>query len=335
MVGPNGEGKTNLLEAMHYLLTLTSPRVSADATLIADGSEVAYVRGETQGVEGRTLIEIELRRAGANRIQVNRSPVRRRRDLRKHVRAVFFGPHDLRVVQGEPGARRDFMDEALRSLWPPRESVLNAYDKVLRQRNRLLKDWQGNGKPPGLDTWSDELSSSGAEVIQARLEVVETLATAASSGFEALSGAGMDVAYLPNVEGGDDPEEFRRRLSEREGDELVRRTTLAGPHRDDMRLGVKDLTVRGFASHGEAWGAALCLRLGLADAVTAAFRETPLLLVDDPFSALDPRRRDQVAAGLLDRGQVLVSVADDADIPPQSQALWRVQAGRVEVEHAA
>ena len=335
MVGPNGEGKTNLLEAMHYLLTLTTPRVSADATLIADGSEVAYVRGETQGLEGRTLIEIELRRVGANRLQVNRSPVRRRRDLRKHVRAVFFGPHDLRVVQGEPGARRDFMDEALRSLWPPRESVLNAYDRVLRQRNRLLKDWQGGGKPPGLDTWSEELAGSGADVIQARLEVVDAIAEAASGGFEALSGDGMDVAYTPNIEGGQDPEEFRRRLTEREQDELVRRITLAGPHRDDMRLGVKDLVVRGFASHGEAWGAALCLRLGLADAVTTTFRETPLLLVDDPFSALDPGRRDHVAAGLRERGQVLVSVADDADIPRDSRAIWRVRGGRVEVEDAA
>lgn len=335
MVGPNGEGKTNLLEAMYYLLTLSSPRASTDATLIAHGADVAYVRGETEGLEGRTLIEIELRRVGANRIQVNRSPIRRRRDLRKHVRAVFFGPHDLRVVQGEPGARRDFIDEAIRSLWPARESVLNAYDRVLRQRNRLLKDWQGSARPPGLETWNEELAASGAAVTRLRLEAVAALAQPASREFAALSGGGMEVAYTPHVEGGDDEQVFLQRLAERETDELIRRITLVGPHRDDLKLGVKDLAVRGFASHGEAWGAALSLRLGLGTAVSEVFGEDPLLVVDDPFSALDPHRRDQVAAGLRGRGQVLLSVADEADIPADPAAVWRVRSGSVGADDAA
>lgn len=335
LVGPNGEGKTNLLEAMCYLLTLSSPRVSSDATLIAEGAEVAYVRGEVQGLEGRTLIEIELRRVGANRIQMNRSPIRRRRDLRKHVRAVFFGPHDLRIVQGEPGARRDFVDETIRGLWPAREAALNTYERVLRQRNRLLKDWQGSGRPDGLGTWNDELAAAGGAVIAARVEAVEALAEPASREFATLSGAGMEVVYAPHVEGGDDPQVFLRELGERENDELIRHITLVGPHRDDLKLGVRDLVVRGFASHGEAWGAALSLRLGLGTAVRVAFGEDPLLLVDDPFSALDPQRRQLVADGLNDRGQVLVSVADEAEIPSGSRAVWRVRAGSVEADDAA
>jgi len=329
IVGPNGEGKTNLLEGMFYLLTLSSPRVSADALLIRDGADAAYVRGETQGREGKALIEIEIRRAGANRVQINRSPVRRKRDLRNQVRAVFFGPHDLRVVQGEPGARRDFLDEAIRALWPTRESSLTAYERVLRQRNRLLKDHQGPGRPQGLETWNEELTRSGGAVVEARAEVVEKLTGPADDEFRRLSGYGLEVRYLPNVFGPDLVEAFMERLAQREPDELVRRTTLVGPHRDDLYLGVRELTVRGFASHGEAWGAALSLRLGLSTAVADLFGERPVLLVDDPFSALDPKRRDQVAAGLPGRGQVVVSVADEHDVPKGRTAVWDVVSGEV------
>lgn len=327
VVGPNGEGKTNLLEGMFYLLTLSSPRVSADPLLIRDGADSAYVRGETQGPEGKALIEIEIRRAGANRVQINRTAVRRKRDLRKQVRAVFFGPHDLRVVQGEPGARRDFLDEALRALWPARESSLAAYERVLRQRNRLLKDHQGPGRPPGLETWDEELARSGAAVVVAREEAVEKLAARADDEFQRLAGYGLEVRYMPNVPGS--VEAFRERLAEREADELIRSTTLVGPHRDDLHLGVRALTVRGFGSHGEAWGAALSLRLGLSSAVAEVFGEAPVLLVDDPFSALDPKRRDHVAGGLPGRGQVIVSVADEHDIPRGCSAIWDVVSGEV------
>lgn len=329
VVGSNGEGKTNLLEGMFYLLTLTSPRTSSDTVLIRDGAESAYVRGETQGVGGRTLVEIEIRRVGANRVQVDRSPVRRKRDLRKHVRAAFFGPHDLKVVQGEPGARRDFMDEAIRSLWPMRESVLSTYDRVLRQRNRLLKDRQGSDKPPDLETWNEELATAGIAVVQARSEAAAKLSGPADEEFRRLSGYGLDVRYLPNTAGADTEQAFLRRLAERETDELARRVTLVGPHRDDLHIGVRDLTARGFASHGEAWGAALSLRLGLATAISVEFGEQPVLLIDDPFSALDPKRRDQVSEGLPGRGQVIVSVADEHDVPASSVAVWDVEAGRV------
>jgi len=328
-VGPNGEGKTNLLEGLFYLLTLSSPRVSGDSLLIRDGADAAYVRGESQGRAGRTLIEIEIRRVGANRVHVNRSPVHRKRDLRKLVRAVFFGPHDLRIVQGEPGARRDFLDEAIRTLWPAREPLLTAYERVLRQRNRLLKDAGGSGRPRGLETWNAELARSGAAVVESREEAAQRLAGPADAEFRRLSGHGLDVGYLPNVSGHDVEEAFLERLAQREADELLRRTTLVGPHRDDLHLGVRELTVRGFASHGEAWGAALSLRLGLSAAVAEVFGEPPVLLVDDPFSALDPKRRDQVAAGLPGRGQVIASVADEHDVPGGSAAIWDVSSGAV------
>jgi len=331
--GENGEGKTNLLEGVCYLLTLRSPRATTDGTLVRDGAECAYLRGEVEGLTGKTLVEVEIRRAGANRVQMNRTPLRRKRELRKNARAVAFGPHDLKVVQGEPGARRDFLDEGTRSLWPAGEAALSAYERVLRQRNRLLKDWQGPGRPAGLDTWNQELASSGAAVVEDRRRAVERIAPGADDEFSRLSGSGLLVRYQPNVAG--DERAFLARLAEREADETVRRTTLVGPHRDDLEIGVRGLVARGFASYGEAWGAALSLKLGLGTAVAGEFGEEPVLLVDDPFSALDPARRDRVSAGLAGRGQVLVSVADEQDVPSESVAVWEVRGGEVSVRGGA
>ena len=184
-----------------------------------------------------------------------------------------------------------------------------------------------------MEAWDEELIRTGVPVIEARDEAVARLATAASLEFEALAGYQLLVAYAPNVAGsGSAAAAFRERLTERRADELVRRTSLVGPHRDDLTLAVRDLGARAFGSHGETWGAALCLRLGLAAAVAAEIGEPPLLLVDDPFSALDPSRRDRVAQRLADRGgQVVISVADEADVPSASSAVWQVEAGAVTV----
>ena len=151
VVGPNGQGKTNLLEAMYYLCALESPRVQADLPLVRAGAEIGRTSGaRSSRAAGRILVEVEVRAGGQNRVQVNRSPVRRKRDLRQHIRAVFSGPDDLHVVAGDPGERRRFMDEAVRALWPLKEGAGPAYDRALRQRNRLLKEWDGRGGPAEL-----------------------------------------------------------------------------------------------------------------------------------------------------------------------------------------
>ena len=337
-VGPNAQGKTNLLEAMHYLCALESTRVSADLPLVRAGAGSAFLRGEVQASAGRFLVEVEVRGAGQNRVQVNRSPVRRRRDLRKHVRAVFSGPEDLPMVLGNPDERRSFLDQAVRSLWPLKEGAPGTFERALRQRNRLLKDWEGTGEgPPGLAGWDEELIQHGSALTSLRGEAVERLRDFARGEFETLSGDPLVVAYQPSVEpqpGEDLPDAFRRRLLERRPDELVRRTTLVGPHRDELGLVVQGLTARGFASHGEAWGAALCLRLSLARAVEAETGEAPLLFLDDPFSALDPERRDRMARTLAGRGQVIVAVPDDAQVP-SGASVWRVKEGGVVVERTA
>jgi DNA replication and repair protein RecF len=331
VVGPNGEGKTNLLEGMFFLFSLASPRVSANMPLVREGAAAGYARGEVASLGGAVLVEVEIPSQGASRVKVNRSPVRRKRDLKRQVRAVFFGPDDLDVVRGDPSQRRRFMDEALTGLWPLKESLITAYDRALRQRNRLLKEWEGRGAPPGLEAWDEELVQAGSALLRARAEAIARLAPHASHEFEWLAGYGLACDHAPSVWSDDDLDgAFRARLAERRSDELVRRTSLVGPHRDDLTLAVRDLGARSFASHGESWAAALCLRLGLAKAIAEEIGEPPVLLVDDPFSALDPRRRDQVGEHLAAwGGQVVVSVADEADVPARSVAIWDVAAGVV------
>jgi len=334
IVGPNGEGKTNLLEGMFFLYALRSPRTATNAPLVREGGEVGYARGEFEGLDGRALVEAEIPRKGASRVKLNKSPLRRKRELRRAVRAVLFGPFDLPAVIGDPSKRRDLMDEAVFALWPLRDTVSSGYDRVLRQRNRLLKEWEGGRRgPPELEAWDEELLAAGTKLIEAREEAIARLAPAASEEFLALSGYELIVSYAPNVVGdGTIEERFRAQLSSRQADELVRRTSLVGPHRDDLTLAVRDLGARAFGSHGETWGAALCLRLGIAAAVADEVGEPPLLLVDDPFSALDPSRRDRIAARLAERpGQVVITVADEADVPSTSSAIWDVRAGDVSV----
>ncbi|MGH2635428.1 MAG: DNA replication/repair protein RecF [Actinomycetota bacterium] len=328
-VGPNGEGKTNLLEGIAFLFLLQSPRTSSTEPIVRRGAEAAYARGETETENGKMLVEIEIPGHGANRVQVNRSVVRRKRDVRRQVRGVFFGPDDLVIVIGDPSKRRDFMDEALRTLWPLKEGAITAYDRVLRQRNRLLKEWEGRGAPKDLEVWDAELTEAGSALVRLRREAVERLSPPAAEEYEHLAGYTLVSEYAPNV--GAEPLEdaFAERLAARRQDEVVRRTTLVGPHRDDLSLAVRDLGARSFASHGEAWAAALCLRLGLAAAVSDEIRERPVLLLDDPFSALDPRRQERVAERLAGRGQVFVSVADEAHVPKGADRIWDVDAGAV------
>jgi DNA replication and repair protein RecF len=318
VVGPNARGKTNLLEAINFLLALESPRTSTDLPLVRHGAESAFLRGEMHTEGGRVLIEVEIKAGGQNQVRVNRSPVRRRRDLRKLVRCVFCGPDDLHLVLGDPGERRRFMDLAVRTLWPARDGAAPLYERVLRQRNRLLKDWAGPGEPEGLEGWDAELARSGAAVTEARGEAMDRLVDRAAQEFATLAGEPAEtlvVDYRPSVEGEPLEGAFLARLAQRRQDELIRRTTLVGPHRDELALSVHGLAARGFASHGEAWGAAISLRLALAEAAGKELGESPVVLLDDPFSGLDPGRRARLADGLGGRGQVLIAVPDEAHIP--------------------
>jgi DNA replication and repair protein RecF len=326
LVGPNAQGKTNALEAVHYLMTLSSPRTSSDQPLIREGATSAFVRGEVDTEGGRVLVEVEIKPSGANRVQVNKSNVRRKRDVRGRVRSVLFLPEDLAIIQGEPDERRRFMDEAVASLWPRRDGERRAYDKALRQRNRLLKEHEG--VPASLEAWDEELISSGVPLVVGRRDAVGRLAGPAGDAYQAISGERLQVRYAPSVDPDDPEASFRELLASRRDDELIRRTTLVGPHRDELQLAVGERTARRFASHGESWAAALCLRLGLARALELEMGEQPVLLLDDPFSGVDPQRRRRLTAELEGRGQTMLAVPDDLHVPPGATA-WRVGAGRV------
>lgn len=330
-VGANAQGKTNLLEAAHYLLTLGSSRVSSDQPLIRTGADRAYLRGEVATEGGRVLVEVEVRASGANRVEVNRSVVRRKRDLRQRVRSVMFLPEDVEVIQGEPEARRRFADQAVTALWPAEEASRTAYDRALRQRNRLLKEHEGPHAPPDLEAWDGELTRHGAAVTRARGGALERTGPRAGVEFEAITGDRLVVRYVPSFHCGADEDleaAMARQLSERREDELVRRTTLVGPHRDDVELAVGGLTARRFASHGESWAGALCLRMGVWASVASESGDPPVLILDDPFSGLDPVRRGRLGEGLGARGQVLVSVPDPAQVPARA-SVWEVEGGRV------
>ena len=328
LAGPNAQGKTNLLEAAHYLLTLRSARVASDQPLVREGAASAFLRGEVDTAAGRVLVEVEVRSSGANRIQVNRSGVRRKRDLRQRVRSVMFIPEDLDVIQGGPEDRRRFMDEAVEAMWPQEEASRTAYDKALRQRNRLLKEHEGPGAPPDLEAWDAELAANGAAVTAARGRALAMVAPRSGDEFERVSGERLRVEYRPSVEGeGDLEAEMLRRLAARREDELIRRTTLVGPHRDELDIAVGEMAARRFASHGESWAGGLCLRLGIWGSVSVEIDEPPLLVLDDPFSGLDPERRRRLADGLASRGQVLISVPDEAQVPTGAN-VWEVEAGR-------
>jgi DNA replication and repair protein RecF len=250
---------------------------------------------------------------------------------------VLFGPFDLPIVIGDPSKRRAFLDEAVTGLWPAKESLFAAYDRALRQRNRLLKEWDAPGAPPGIDAWDEELIQAGAALVRARHDAIDRLAPHAAADFGHLAGYELSVRYQPNVWSDADLESaFRARIAERRGDELARRTSLVGPHRDDLTLDVRDLGARSAGSHGETWATALCLRSGLASAVGEEIGDPPVLIVDDPFSALDPARRDRLLARLAERGgQVFVSVADEADVPQPASAIFDVRAGAVTHREAA
>jgi DNA replication and repair protein RecF len=336
-VGRNGQGKTNLVEAIDYLSRLSSHRVASDAPLIRSGQPQAIVRAAVVR-DGRTaVLEVELNPGKSNRARVNRSPLPRAREIVGLVRTVVFSPDDLALVKGDPGERRRFLDELL-VLRAPRYAGTRAdYDRVLKQRNTLLKTLysaRGSSRDAALATlavWDDHLVTVGSELLGARLRLVADLAPYLGKAYEAVArGASRDdarIGYAGTVEVDGVPgtdriaEVFRERLAARQRDEIDRGVTLVGPHRDELQLtlGPGDdarLPVKGYASHGESWSFALALRLASYDLLRGD-GDDPILILDDVFAELDVERRSQLAALVAGAEQVLVTAAVEADVPAE------------------
>lgn len=355
LVGANGEGKTNLVEALGYLATLGSHRVATDAPLVRTGAERAVVRAAVVQAGRELTVELEIAPGRTNRARVNRSPLPRPRDVLGILRVVLFAPEDLVLVRGDPGERRRFLDELLVTRVPRLTGVRADYEKVLRQRSALLKTAGAGGRGASkaefatLDVWDGHLARHGAELMAARLELVAALAPHVTAGYAAVApdSPAAAVRYRSSVSlpeeplpeeplPGEPPAEVElleaallTELARVRGQELERGVCLVGPHRDDLELLLGDSSARGYASHGESWSFALALRLGSYELLRAEGAE-PVLVLDDVFAELDVHRRRRLAERAAAAEQVLVTAAVVADVPEQLDgARFEVSQGKV------
>jgi DNA replication and repair protein RecF len=322
LVGPNGVGKTNLVEAAGYLATLGSHRVATDAPLVRRGAARALVRGLVVH-QGRELtVELEIAPGRANRARVNRAPVTKPRDVLGILRTVLFAPEDLALVRGDPGERRRFLDDLLVSRYPRYAAVRSDYDRVLRQRSALLKTARGGGDLRTLDVWDGHLARHGAALLAGRLELVSAIAPLAVDAFAEVAPTSdpIALAYRSGIEGELPPSavELEALLLDAMGrvrrQEVERGVCLVGPHRDDLELRLGDGPAKGYASHGESWALALALRLASYRRLCADDVE-PVLVLDDVFAELDTRRRSALADVARRAEQVLITAAVAEDVP--------------------
>lgn len=348
--GANGQGKTNLVEAVEYLSTASSHRVSSDAPLVRFGAEQAIVRGRIQAAsddERQITLELEINPGKANRARLNRAPVRPK-EIVGALRTVVFSPVDLAIVRGDPADRRAFLDSLVVTRWPRMAGVKADYDKVLRQRNTLLKSLAGKSLHSAgedaaatLDVWDASLVAYGSELLHARLDTLADLQPFARDAYSSIAPTNNQIkaTYRCSFELGDAAEatEVRQAISEqmmtaiaaRRKDELARGLSLVGPHRDEVFFEIGELPAKGYASHGESWSLALSLRLGGFELLRADGIE-PVLVLDDVFAELDTSRRERLAAAIASAEQVLVTAAVGADVPDLlAGRRYRVALGQV------
>ncbi|MFZ5850983.1 MAG: DNA replication/repair protein RecF [Actinomycetota bacterium] len=357
--GPNGQGKTNLVEGLGYLATLGSHRVAHDAPLVRQGAGRAVLRVRVARDGRSTLVEVEIAPGRANRARINRAPVPRPREVLGVLRTVLFAPEDLALVKGDPGERRAFLDGLLVTRAPRWAGVRADYDRVLRQRTALLKS-AGTTRTPDLrtlDVWDAHLARCGAALLAARLDLVAALTPHVRTAYAAIGG-GADqphLDYRPCLRHGEDPDAaadgpspgsagpapadpellaaaLLDGLARARRSELERGVTLVGPHRDELVLGLGPLPARGYASHGESWSLALALRLAAYELLRAdgPGGSAPVLVLDDVFAELDVGRRDRLAQLVAGAEQVLVTAAVPADVPELLHgARYDVMAGEV------
>jgi DNA replication and repair protein RecF len=352
LVGPNGQGKTNLLEALGYLSTLGSHRVSADAPLIRHGAQRAIVRTSVVHAGRELTVELEISPGRANRARLNRSPVPRPRAVLGVLRSVLFAPEDLALVRGDPAQRRRFLDDLLVLRAPRLAGVQADYDKVLRQRVALLKSagaarrsGGGAGDLRTLGVWDGHLARHGAELLGARLDLVGELAPYVVAAYRAVApeSAAAQLEYRSSL-GDALPERvsgagkanvellevaMMAQLAQVRMTELERGVCLVGPHRDDLELVLGAKPAKSYASHGESWSFALALRLGSYQLLCRDGAE-PVLLLDDVFAELDTHRRARLAEVALAAEQVVVTAAVPEDVPEELQgARFDVHGGDV------
>lgn len=340
-VGSNGQGKTNLVESLGYLSTLGSHRVSTDHAMIRQGKESAIIRARLEHEDRQILAEVQLNRSGANRAQINRSVIKTR-ELPRYFSSVLFAPEDLALVRGDPSGRRRFLDELLVLRSPRVTAIIVDYDRVLRQRNSLLKSARAGGPRSvdlsTLEIWDEQLVSLGSRLIEARISLVADLLPEVSQAYTAIAGEDHNATLshqlsvyeqsnsagivgssgLERTTAATIQVRFRVALETVRRAELERGLTLVGPHRDDLVLELNNLPARGYASHGESWSFALALKLASAALLRrASSTGDPVLMLDDVFAELDRSRRERLAGAVSDFEQVLITAAVFDDVPSE------------------
>ncbi|MGC4769732.1 DNA replication/repair protein RecF [Micromonospora sp. DT44] len=348
LIGANGVGKTNLVEALGYVATLDSHRVATDAPLVRMGASSAVIRCAVVHDGRELLVELEIVPGRANRARLGRSPARRARDVLGALRLVLFAPEDLELVRGDPAERRRYLDDLLVNRQPRYAGVRADYDRVVKQRNALLRTAYLARKTGGsrggdlgtLAVWDTHLAQHGAELLAGRLELVAALTPHVAKAYDAVAaGRGAaGIVYRPSVELAE-PTTDRATLTEAltaalaasRAAEIERGTTLVGPHRDELALSLGPLPAKGYASHGESWSFALALRLAGYDLLRADGIE-PVLVLDDVFAELDAGRRERLAELVGGASQLLVTCAVDDDVPAALRGT-RYQVGEGTVRH--
>jgi DNA replication and repair protein RecF len=335
IIGRNGRGKTNIVEAVNYLSTLSSHRVSQDAPLIITGETSATIRANVKKHKRIAEVELNINYPGANKVLLNSNPLPKTRDILGLVTTVIFSPEDLELVKGEPAARRKFIDELSTQLSPKFSNTRSDFDRTLKQRNTLLKSL-GRRDPSSqaratLDAWDEQLIHHGTEIIFTRLENMNRVKPHIYEFGAAISGdtEPIHVSYLNSwlasetLNKNEITELYKAELGKRSKDEVDRGTTLVGPHRDDLIIQLSNMPAKGYASHGQSWSLAIALRL-------AAFKtlrehdDDPILILDDVFAELDQRRRARLISVISDVEQTLITAAVIEDVPeglPSNQLL--------------
>ncbi len=359
LIGPNGQGKTNLIESIGYLATFSSHRVAGDAALVRAGTERAIVQAKVVRADRPTTLEVEIVAGRANRARLNRAPVSRTRDLLGHLRTVLFAPEDLSLVKGDPDGRRRFTDDLLVTLSPRLATVRTDYERVIKQRNALLKS-AGAARRGGrsvdlstLDIWDAKAAAVGAELLAARVRLLAQLRPYVATAYEQVSGGqgNAELRYRSSLaddqrrarppatlEPAPDEQELAdaalvearllEAMSRLRGREIERGVSLVGPHRDDVDLVLGGLPAKGYASHGESWSFALALRLGSYELLRHddwTDDGEPVLILDDVFAELDARRRTRLAGLVASAQQVLITAAVVTDVPEE------LSGGRIDV----
>lgn len=363
LVGPNGQGKTNLVEAIRYLSTLSSHRVAGYQPLIRQDQGQAIVRALASYEERDVLVELELNRDNPNKARVNKSPAQKVRDILGFVNSVTFAPEDLDIVKRDPSNRRAFIDELVVQVWPRFAGVYADFERVLKQRNTLLKTARQTGAKGSalstLDAWDQSLVSYGSEIVAARIDLIERLRPHLFAAYQSIAianneprilvksslmGDAVPSGWSSNADDEDDgleyietgdraaiEEMYRTKLAAVRPKEMERGITLVGPHRDDLVLMLGSLPAKGYASHGESWSYALALRLASIALLRAETRSgDPVLILDDVFAELDAGRRERLAEMVLENEQVLITAAVAEDIPEKLiSTVFNVSAGTV------